>query len=173
MSSHRLRAAKLAAAMLLAAGIGACSTGQTVTIKYTPLANADWTGTSPSQTAKTGIFSVYCIVSIENKEPNALPFQFDPARLTVQPPNSFVQQSAFWQVHPLTVPPGGAVANPGTLAVLIPGADTPSETWVPLSYNTIGNESVIIVQVPPQPQPIYAPQLPTPFPQCPPPSTFS
>ena len=171
MSRHRLRAAKLAAAMLLAAGLGACSSGQTVTIKYTPLANMDWTGTSPSQTAKTGILSVYCIVSIENKEPNAVPFQFDPARLSVQPPNSFVQ-NAFWQLFPLTVAPGASVANPGTLSVLIPGADTPSEAWVPLYYTTIGSESVIIIQVPAQPQPLYSPTLPQPFPQCPPPSAF-
>lgn len=169
MNRHRVRAAALAASMLLAVGLAGCA-GQTVTIKYTPLANANWT--AGESNTKTGIFMVYCIVSIENKEANAIPFQFDPARLYVQPPNSFVQND-FWQLHPLTVPPGGVVANPGTLSILAPGANTPNEFWTPLYYNTIGNESVLIIQVPPVPQPIYSPTLPQPFPQCPPPSAFS
>ena len=170
MLARNPRALPALFACLLSALLLTGCAGRTVTVKYAPLFNTNWTD-SPDLSKKTGILMVYCLVAIDNTGKNAVDFTFDPQRLYLQGPDKF--NPGLTTIQSTTVQAGKVATKLGTLSIHADGASVPNQAWDPLFYTPIGSESVLMVQLPASPQPLYFPDLPTPLPDCPTLNSFS
>jgi hypothetical protein len=161
---------------LLAAAVCAASgCGKTVTIKYYPLANADYVEANVDPQLgvhKAGVLMVYCIIGVDNKEAKATDFLFDVARLSVKDPHALdtdPKYAAYRTAINTLVPKGTATNTLGKIVIDAKGLDISNNGWVPLFYTTISGDSVLMIAQPTNPAPTYTPELPAPnaMPQCP------
>jgi hypothetical protein len=141
--------------------------GRVVKIEYAPLFN---TPRLDDAGHKIGLLMVYCLVAIENKDTNAVDFTFDPLRLYLKDDQ---KGPSFWTIKSTTVPATTTATKLGTLTVLSLDPSAPNQSWDRLYYTPIGNDSVLMVQLPANPQPLFFDELPHPFPVCPSLSSFS
>jgi hypothetical protein len=171
MIGQSSRAALTVAACGLLAGLASGCAQRVVSIKYAPLINT-FQSALPDLSKPTALLMTYCLVAIENKDSHAVAFAFDPARIFVQPPNKLdVTFLSSMQVAPGATATGSTVSDLGTLTVIAP-PDTPHQSWLPLYYTPVGNDSVAMVQLPANPVPLFDPNVKQ-LPDCPLASSFN
>ena len=155
--------------------LSACNDKRTVVIKYHPLINTkqispDFSGsTVPHSPHKEGqVFSVYCIDSIDNTDADALDFNFDVARLTVDAQDGEIENpfhvANSFTAKDTSVPAHTTATNLGRIVLLL-NPPTPSPAWIRLKYKTGvqgasgKTESVVMTVEPEHPAPVTVDSL--------------
>ena len=156
-------------ALLLAALVGLTAADcpkKTVVIHYRPLANtSDITSNGAHAAAEAGIFRIYRIYQIDNLESDAQTFAFEASKVYLRKPNKaellhvrkdggvpYSDQSASLDVAPHT-----SAKDLQIYLVMWDSQPPPagSDDWVPLRYNNSGGESLLLVQDPKDPKPVF------------------
>ena len=140
--------------------LGGCEKDKLVVITYQPLINSRYVSGTPNPVpaGEGKIFMVYCISKIKNTGADAVDFQFDLVRLKVGSGNHLIPTSPIWTAQNKLVNAGETVFNDGTIIIRADVTGFPNEgkySWVPLLYNTTGEESVFMAEYPSPPSPDF------------------
>jgi len=158
--TYSQKVAVLLIAIIGIIALGGCAQDKTVVITYQPLINAKSISGKPYPIpAGAGkMWMVYCISKIKNTGVDAVDFQFDLNRLEVGSGNQLVSPGWAWTAQSKLVNAGGTEFNVGRILIRADVTGMPYEgkySWVPLLYDTTGEESVLIVQYPSPPTPDF------------------
>ena len=159
------RSTALMVAALFGFAVPGCDQNKTVTIHYRPLANTyEITSNGAHATAQTGIFRIYRIYRIDNNEADAETFAFETSKVYVRNKDKaelmwvrkdgnvpYSEQSAGENVDPHT----SAGSLPYYLVLRDSQQPEANDGWVPLRYDNSGGESILLVQDPAEPHPVF------------------
>lgn len=144
---------------------GSCPKKKTVTLHYRPLANTfKIQSNGKTATAEKGIFRIYRIYRIYNNEPDAETFEFRASKVYLRKPG----QAELMQVRkdgdiPYSEQSTGENVPPHSTADHLPyylvmwDHEPPeaNDDWVPLRYDNSGGESILLIQDPVDPKPVF------------------
>ena len=154
--TYSQKVAILSIAIIGVIALGGCKQADnTVVITYQPLVNSKTVsnGVSTASAGSGKMFMVYCISKIKNTGVDAVNFQFDVNRLEVESGNELYSitpaESWVWTAQSPLVADGGTEFNVGRILIRADVTGMPyggKYSWVPLSYDYTGEESILMVR---------------------------
>ena len=164
----KLRRAFFLGLLFLGLTAGSCPK-KTVTLHYRPLANTfKIVSNGKTATAEGGIFRIYRIFRIDNNEADAETFAFMDSKVYLRKPGHaelmqvrkendipYSEQSGVFNVLP------HSTADHLTDYLVMWDHEPPEATddWVPLRYDNSGGESILLIQDPAEPKPVFKPEM--------------
>jgi hypothetical protein len=162
---RKLRRALFLGILFLGLTAASCPTKKTVTVHYRPLANTfKIESNGKTATAEKGIFRIYRIFRIDNNEAGAETFAFRASKVYVRKPgHAELMQVRKENDNPYSEQSAGENVSPHSTADHLPyylvmwDHEPPEATddWVPLRYDNSGGESILLIQDPAEPKPVF------------------
>ena len=146
--TYSQKVAILSIAIIGIIALGGCKQAdKTVVITYQPLVNSKSVGSGYLGGGE--MWMVYCISKIKNTGVDANDFQFDLNDLEVESGNHLISSNWVWTAQSKLVNAGTTEYNIGRILIRADVTGMPyggKYSWVPLLYDTTGEESVFMAR---------------------------